>query len=107
MCFLADMRGPRIGLVAVAIPDTARYRFYLAPLDELNAEADQSGRIVAFVTIDHIRIIDASGFIVIGVDIAIPKSMKGGKLCCCIGEFEFRLANGHWVFVKRGGMICS
>jgi hypothetical protein len=103
-------------LSRAAIPDVAGYGFYLTSLGALNTEADRTGITLFFLTVEGIRmnppsplagIADTSASAVVGVDLVLPSSSKAVKTCCCVGQFEFTFTNGHWVFVKRGNMICS
>ena len=99
------LAGLRLG--PEALPTHAGYEFYLVSAATAQVEADKTGERVHLIFVDRPSISGDSARVSLGVDIVWPREPQQIKLCCCIGEAEFRRTNGRWIFVQWANMVCS
>ncbi|MFT3693395.1 MAG: hypothetical protein QM831_09675 [Kofleriaceae bacterium] len=92
----------------IDLPETLPGKLKAMPLDQLEAIADKTHKMVGMVHVFGVKVQDAThATITIGGDIALEKKDRGHKLCCCNTTDLYELKDGVWTFVRSEGGMCS
>lgn len=73
----------------------------------LQARADRDHQHVHFIRFYGITIDGDAALVGVGVDLVVPTTAHGIKLCCCVGYDRYIRRDGTWVFERRDSSVCA
>jgi hypothetical protein len=103
----SEVRAPACALSDSGLFGGIRGGFMLRSSGQLQADADALKTSQVFVVVQSVSISANEATVRLGVDLLLPRSSTGIKLCCCEGEAVLSRVANQWHFSRWGAGICS
>lgn len=101
---------PKSGAIPVRAVDARAFpaaKWTVKSAAQWQAEADKAGENRYAAIVEFVDINGDVARVNVGVDLFIPVSKPGGKLCCCSATDVYRYDGKTWRFEKREATLCS